>query len=600
MVSSCVSEGGIFDPKIYDPIDRSADLTRDDYEHMTAPKRGDPPAPEASAKPKGAAPMPEIAQILAAPRPPKVGKTKLVSLTVTDDVPLKDVLIELARLAEVDIELGSGIRGGVSFIAKDKPFSEVIARLADLAGLRYSIKNGVLRVERDVPFVKNYTLDFLNIVRNSSGTVSLSTDILSVAGGSGGEESGGGDSGGGGGLTTGTSTSISTTSDSDFWASLESSLMEVLSWSPAIELEPEEIGGVAAEVQQAAAAATAEGGEEGAAGAAPAATGAATTAVTTAGNGTFYVINRQAGILTVAASERQHDKIAQYLKLLERNASAQVLIEAKILEIELDKEYQSGINWSAAFGNANIGLETPATITDGATISVVDGSIDLDAVVQLAERFGASRTLSSPRLHAINNQQAVLTFAENQVFFEVDITREDGQVVDGVLVPGSTTVETTRRSVPIGIVLNIMPSVNLDQGEVTLNVRPTLTRQTSSVSDPGSAIVNADLPADQRFINEIPIIEVRELDSVMKLKSGNVMVIGGLMEEINNNVDNGLPAFSSVPWLGNAFKSTNKTSGKRELIIFIKATIVSTNGNHHEADKQLYEKFSDDHRPLSF
>ena len=575
MLTGCVSEGGIFDPKIYDPIDNKAELTRDDYKDMLAPKGGEASKQKLKKQKRAKLPVPQIAQILAAPKPPKVGSTKLVSLTVTDDVPLKDVLIELARLAEVDIELGSGIRGGVSFIARDKPFSEVIARLADLAGLRYRIRNGVLRVERDVPYVKNYSLDFLNVVRNSTGSVSLSTDVLSISGT---------DSEGGEGLTTGTSTNISSQTESDFWAALEASLVEVLSWTPAIEMQEQEVAALA---QNAAAQGNQGGGQ---------------TQRVEGSNGTFYVINRQAGIVSVAATERQHEKVNEYLKLLERNASAQVLIEAKILEIELNENYQSGIDWSAAFGNADFDINLPNNITDGATFSLIDGgaSTSLDTVVQLTERFGASRTLSSPRLHAINNQQAVLTFAENQVFFEVEVTREDDQVVDGRVIPGTTSVETTRRSVPIGIVLNILPSINLERGEVTLNVRPTLTRQTSSVSDPGSAIINADLPSDQQFVNEIPIIEVRELDSVMKLKSGNVMVIGGLMEEISNNVDTGVPGISSVPWIGNAFKNVSKDNGKRELIIFIKATIVSADGNHHQADQQLYEKFSDDHRPLSF
>jgi hypothetical protein len=571
MLHGCASEGGIFDPNVYDPVDSQAGLVRADYENMMS-RAGDAANAEAAktAAKKARTPMPQIAQILAAPKPPKIGKSKLVSLTVTDDVPLKDVLIELARLAEVDIELGPGITGGVSFIAKDKPFSEVIARLSDLAGLRYNIKGGVLRVERDVPYVKNYPLDFLNIVRNSSGSVTLSTDVLSISA-----------EGGEGGLSTGTSASIDSTTQSDFWDALESSLLEVLNWTPDLELTPD----VAEAVLGAEGEAAAAGGSD--------ARGAA---------GTFYVINRQAGILTIAASERQHARIREYLHVLKRSSSAQVLIEAKILEVELDKQYQSGIDWTAAISSADLQLATPSTITDGATISLIDsvGNLSLDTVVQLAERFGASRTLSSPRLHAVNNQQAVLTFAENQVFFEVDVQREDAQVVDGVIIPGATSIETTRRSVPIGIVLNILPSINLEEGEVTLSVRPTLTRQTTSVTDPGSAILNADLPSDQQFVNEIPIIEVRELDSVMKLKSGSVMVIGGLMEEISNNVDTGIPGLSSVPWLGNAFKSVNKINGKRELIIFIKATIVSTGGSYDEADRHLYEKFSDDHRPLVF
>lgn len=569
----CVSEGGIFDKALYDPIDRELELTRDDYRNMTAPKADEVEDVPVTVE-KGPVPLPQVAKILAAPKPPAIGKTKLVSLTVTDDVPLKDVLLELARLAEVDLELGSGIRGGISFIARDKPFSDVIARISDLAGLRYSIKNGVLRVERDTPYVKNYSLDFLNIVRESTSDVSLATDVLSVTAS---------DADGGEGVTTGTSTSISSTNTSDFWEALEASVTEILNTAASGEDSSD-----------------ADSGAGGATGT------------------TFYVINRQAGILSVSASQRQHAQVDEYLKLLKRNSTAQVLIEAKILEVELSDQYQSGIDWTSSIGNFDLSVNMPASITNGATIGVLGPGfsptgigaenatgdnnlgINLDALVEFTEQFGVSRTLSSPRLHAINNQQAVLTFAENQVFFEVEVEREDDEIVDGTVIAGSTSVETTRRAVPIGIVLNILPSINLDDQEVTLSVRPTLTRQTDSVTDPGSAIINADLPSDLQFTNEVPIIEVRELDSVMKVRSGHVMVIGGLMEEAGINSDAGVPFFSEVPFLGNAFKQSTKTTAKRELIIFIKATIVSDDGNHHKVDEKLYQKFSDDPRPLVF
>lgn len=611
LLSSCASEGGVFDSDIYDPIDRTLELTRDDYENMTAPKGGEEveDTPQTQVR-LGAPPMPEIAQILAAPKPPRIGRTKLVSLTVTDDVPLKDVLIELARLAEVDIELGPGIRGGISFIARDKPFSDVIARIADLAGLRYSIKSGVLRIERDTPYVKNYSVDFLNVVRNSESEVSLATDVLSISTTDGG--------GSAEGLTTGTSTSINSTTESDFWEALQSSLQEILNAQFVEELEAidEDFAG-AQPFSRARSGGGGDGGDTGGEGGAGGGNGQGVGSGQGAA-GAFFVINRQAGILSVSATQRQHQKVEEYLALLERNASAQVLIEAKILEVELDESYQSGVDWTAALGNTDFDISFPTSVTNSATIAVLgpgfDGDgvgaanptgdnnlgINLDTLVQFVERFGTSRTLSSPRLHALHNQQAVLTFAENQVFFEVDIEREDDEVIDGVVITGSTNVETTRRSVPIGIVMSILPSINLDKNEVTLSVRPTLSRQTGSVVDPGSALVNADLPPNLQFTNSIPVIEVRELDSVMKLKSGSVMVIGGLMEENNINTDEGIPFASSVPWLGNMFKSTNKTNNKNELIIFIKASIVTPEGHYHEADKKIYEKFTDDPRPLVF
>lgn len=629
LVIACGSEGGIFDDASYDFLDRDLELNREDYENMDAPKQADFGKDAKPIRGVLAPPVPEMAQILAAPKPPEVGRTKLVTVSVTDDVPLKDVLIELSRLADVDIELGPGIYGGISFSAKNKPFNEVIARIADLSGLRYRMHDGVLRVERDTPYLKNYALDFLNIVRNSESEVNVSTDVLSSGGDSGGGGgssggSGGGSSGGGGeGLSIGSTSSIKTQTESDFWQALETNMTQILSYAPVIELQP--LPGELPEGTDLAAQA----------GAAPAqpvpqprqsTSGSGQTGSTGLGggsaqgaNGSFYVMNRQAGILSVSATERQHEMLRKYLNYLERNASAQVLIEAKIVEVELNKGYQSGVNWNAVIGNTDFNVAYPTTFTNGSTLTVLGPGIDptdgvgpanptgdnnlginLDAVVQLTERFGTSRTLSSPRLHAINNQQAVLTFAENRIFFEVDVQREDDQVVNDTTIPGTTSIESTRRSVPIGIILNILPSINLDRNEVTLSVRPTLSRQVDTVQDPGSALLNNDLDADQQFINEVPVVEVRELDSVMKLKSGSVMVIGGLMEDVTRNDDEGVPFVSGVPWIGNAFKSTLKSTTKRELIIFIKASIIDSDGGYTPADKTIYEKFSDDPRPLVF
>jgi general secretion pathway protein D len=154
--------------------------------------------------------------------------------------------------------------------------------------------------------------------------------------------------------------------------------------------------------------------------------------------------------------------------------------------------------------------------------------------------------------------------------------------------------------------LNILPSINMDTDEVTLNVRPTISRQIDTVNNPTIQIIAAQVEMEGGVIPggainaDVPVLEIRELDSVMKLKSGSVMVIGGLMEDNGRTEQEGLPFLSSVPWVGNAFKNSTKTSSKTELIIFIKATIVGSNGGYHQTDKNVYEKFTDDPRPLSF
>ena len=568
-----------------DVIDRQQNLTADDFRNLNKldkepDKDGDPKVTAAL----GAPPIPDVAQVLAAPQPPKVGNTKLVTLAVTDDVPLRDVLFELGRLAKVDIEVGPGLdTTGINLRATDRPFNEVIDRIATLGHLRYSAVGNSIRVEKDTPYIKTYSLDFLNLVRSSTSQYQISTSILgsSGSGGQGGgssnSASSSSSSGGGGSSisspsvgTTGTTSSISSTADSDIWSALEASLNEILTYDP---------NGPALGVDGKPLAASANN--------------------TTSKNGSI-VINRQAGVLTVNATQAQHEMIAQFLAMMTRNSSAQVLIEAKIVEVQLTDQFIAGVNWNQILKGVNngyfdLGQYVPASLganggsgpTPGQAGEIAFGikSNSLDAVLTAAQQFGTTRTLSSPRLSAVNNQQAVLTFADNNVFF--NCTTTPGSTVAGTTpVTSDPSTSCTPTAVPIGIILNIMPAINLDKQEVTLNVRPTLTRQIGTVPNP------------QPNSGSYPIIEVRELDSVMKVSSGGIMVIGGLMEDVTRNTEGGVPGLNEVPVFGNLFKSRSEDSSKRELIIFIKATIVNPDGSADRIDRKVYNKYTTDPRPL--
>lgn len=584
LLASCREEvPALYNPKNPEVMDTELNLTRKDYNNLLNTVRQQSQDPNVSFKVQGGdgPPIPDLAPILAAPQPPKLGQTKLVSVTVTDDVPLKDLLLELARLADVDIEVDAGITGGIAFRAKDRPFNEVIERIADVAGLRYAMNNGILRVERDSPYVETYSIDFINIERSSSGSVTLSTNVLSGGGGTGGTSGGGG-----GGLNSGSNSSINSKSDSDFWKQLEEGIKNILSYKPATMRSG---GGTAA------AAAPAPGAPPG-----------------TSGGGeekTFYILNKQGAALTVSGSQRQHEMIKQFLRKIEANASSQVLIEAKIVEVTLSRDFQSGIDWNKlggselSFTTAFSGLTTANIAAFRWRDEAVLGNkgIDLDLAVRLAETFGTTRTLSSPRLHAINNQQAVLTFAENQVYFNLKVQRE--QTTSAANTNSLLTVNSEIQTVPIGIIMVIQPSINSESGEVTLSVRPTLSRITGFVSDPAVAFLvsqaqaeGADLSVDSR----VPVVEVRELDSILKLKSGQVMVIGGLMEDKAVNDERRMPYVSNIPVFGELFKGNNRESNTKELVIFIRATIVGADGSAQPMDKALYKKFSNDPRPIDF
>jgi MSHA biogenesis protein MshL len=660
LLSSCVDGYNPSDPtnpNKHDIIDPRANLTREDYrglnevetyQNRPGEKAGNIMEP----------PIPDLAEILTLPSPPKLGETKLVSVAVTDDIPLKDVLIELARLAEVDIEVDSGVTGGIAFRAKDRPFNEVIARIADMAGLRYNMKNNVLRVERDTPYIHTYRLDMLNIDRSSSANIGVgSTGGNSQSGSSGstGGTSGGGSnnnrnnnssgsgSGSGSSLSSsgnfsGSNSNIVAESKSDFWAKFEESLTKIIAYQPTalvsattiaaqpVQGQPEQANGApqdpnAPQNFNAPPPAPVAPSQQ-----PPAANGAAPATATGNSNvaGSFYSLNRQAGTLTVSATERQHEVIRQFLNEIESNISSQVLIEAKIVEVALSDNYQSGINWTN-FGTSSIkfsgdldGVTSSNTSIGAPTITLLKDNllgpnIDLSTAVKLLSEFGTTRALSSPRLNAMNNQQAVLSFVENLLYFDVKIKVTPGTAGTATTAATQPTVDvdSTPETAPVGIVLTLQPSINQEAEEITLSVRPTLSKVTKFVPDPGfeigkanaAALLDASSPIIdtlQAVESQIPQLEVRELDSIMKVKSGQVMVIGGLLEDKVINTDAGVPGVSEVPYLGNLFKSVTKTTSKKELVILIRATIVSPHGSVDKADKGLYQKFIKDPRPLEF
>jgi general secretion pathway protein D len=330
-----------------------------------------------------------------------------------------------------------------------------------------------------------------------------------------------------------------------------------------------------------------------------------------------FSINKQAGVVTALATHKQHKSVEKYLKKVRRNATAQVLIEAKIVEVTLDEEFRTGINWGSTGTNptdflkanrsgagALLGFTDALNRSDGSIAETAQFALfrgdksTLKAAVQMMESFGTSRTLSSPRLNALNNQQAVLTFAENKVYFTVEVSKETETTAGGAT-EETVLADSTVNTVPIGIILTLQPSIDLDKEEITMNIRPTLSRITSFVDDPGVNLQVKQIDTSLNISSQIPVIEVRELDSMLKMRNGQIMVMGGLMEERTVNQDTGLPYVSRMPVLGSLFKGTSKTTEIVETVIFIKATIVNE-PMVHDADKKLYRHFTRDPRPLAF
>jgi general secretion pathway protein D len=589
VLSGCAKNGKL------DPIDEVLGLGREDYDDLTPAKK--PRAKEEIAAKEP--PIPQVSDILSTPSLPEEASDKLVSISVTEDVPLKDVLIELSRLADIDLELDPDITGGIIFRATNRPFADVIERICDMAKLKYTYQDGVLKVEVDTPQVQNYQLGFLNFNRSSQSNMSINTNVLSSSSNGGGSGGGSGGGGEGGGLNSGSTSSITATGQSDFWDALERSIQNIIYSGMQQGADPNNPGAAQAAIPAVPQAASAGAGAAGAS----AAGGVAQMPV---GMSDFYVLNKQAGLLTAKTTERKHKRIAEYITKLRNSASAQVLIEAKIIEVTLNKDYETGIDWRTAFpsGGGRVDISSVfSSISDTTNNLAVlripnTAGYNLSGAVGLTERFGSARTLSSPRINAINNQPAVLTFAENKVYFDIDVERErdTSTTVNNEIF----TVDSEIKTVPIGIILTILPSVDSDSGEITLNVRPTLSRITGFVDDPAIAFLSSQTAGVNIPQNRIPEVEVREIDSIMKLQSGDIMIMGGIMEQRNSNNDRGIPYVGRIPVIGNAFKSVNKSSETVEVVIFIKATVINSGEGINKFDRELYNKYTTDPRPLAF
>ncbi len=292
----------------------------------------------------------------------------------------------------------------------------------------------------------------------------------------------------------------------------------------------------------------------------------------------------------------QHQQIAEFLKKLKESISTQVIIEAKIVEVTLDNEFKSGINWSQLGGDVHLTAPLGSQASQRSAHSIRDVfSLSLkyeefSSVLNLVKKFGTVRTLSDPRLTVMNNQPAMLKVATNEVFFHLEFERyfqSEGK-------PDVENISSNALTVPIGLVMIVQPSVNLQTGEITMSLRPTISRVQKEVEDPAVAI-----KSQQKVKSTVPVVQVREFDSVLKIKSGQVLVMGGLMEDRSSYTSASIPGVDSIPLFGELAKGKDDDRKITELVIFLTAHIIE-DSSIVEADERIYNTYIEDPRPLLF
>jgi len=466
---------------------------------------------------------------------------------VVNDVPVKELLFALARDASLNVDVDSDIDGFVTLNAVEQTLPQILERISRQAGLRYELQGNNLFISPDDPYFRSYKVDYVNITRDMDGSISISTQIaetgtvdVTTSGGSGSSSE------------NNSTTSVKSRSLNHFWMTLANNIGQIVGETSTGSVSEGRLGSKS------------------------------------------VIVNPETGIVSVNATSVKHLEIQNFIDQVMRNAGRQVLIEATIVEVTLNDRFQSGVDWSALLGGNDIiqlnqsllpGATGLATSFFQATIQSENGNTpDFRTTLKLLKTFGDTKVLSSPKLMALNNQTAVLKVVKNEVYFTLDSEISQATSIGG---QNLQSIESEVHTVPVGLVMSVTPQIN-ENKMVTLNVRPTISRIAARVQDPGPQLIAAQFRAQNPdvifpdIVSEIPVIAVREMESILKVGSGQVAILGGLMQDDYQRTTNAVPGLGDVPGVGDGFKQKDFQNTKSELIIFLRPVVIqnaSLNGD---------------------
>ena len=513
---------------------------------------------------KKAAPIPELAKAQPIIFDPNTYQTKKRYSVSAINVPVYDLLYNLAVDAKKELDLQASVDGLVTINAMKQSLDSILQRVAEQVGAIYSISDNVITVKKDVPYWHTYRIDYVNISKEIKDTM-----VLKMAVGSVGKK---------GSNSQTSSFETKSTANHDVWKSLQENVREIVATqeqktdgfivSQTTRKTSEEKEntnaqsrsvnqqGRSLESQKGALANTTNEGSQ------------ITTQVEMSKN---VVLNREAGLLTVNATRSKHYLVKKYIDSVVARTTKQVLIEATVIEVELNDKYQAGVDWSASESTSS-GSRSASQQLLGTNLSTNPafslnlsslGDFNFNLGLKMLQQFGDAKVLSSPKIMALNNQSALLKVVDNEIYFTVNVDRESATSTSAGLVTFTTTVNT----VPVGFMMNMTPFIS-DHDDVTLKIRPTLSRIVGYVNDP-----NPEL-AKENVVSRVPVIQEREMDSILKLRNNQTAILGGLIQDKHDNQKSGVPFLSAIPFIGDLFSYRSDEVKKSELIIFIRPIII--------------------------
>ena len=425
------------------------------------------------------------------------------------------------------IAIHPDVTGEISLNLKQVVLKDVFDLVGELYGYEIERKQNIYRIYPSGMRTETFAINYLLMTRDASTQTSITSGgVTQESGNSSGNSSqnnfrGNSSSSGSNNINSGSNsngTNIYTRTSTDFWAELLATLETML-------------------------------GE---------------------GDGKSVMVTPQAGLVTVRALPEEIRAIKSFLDISEEIIQRQVILEARIIEVALNDDYQQGINWGKIVANSGATdfqfSNTAGTI--GNSISAALGNVtslsfinkDFSGVLSLLSTQGNVQVLSSPRVTAINNQKAVIKVG-NDEYFVTDVSSQS------TISSSTTSVVPNIELTPFfsGIALDVTPQISAD-GMVLLHVHPSVIETQEQ-----EKVVTLN---QEQYVLPLARSNIRESDTVIRAKSGEIVVIGGLMQSIISESESRTPFFGDIPILGNLFKSKQNSETKKELVILIKPTVV--------------------------